>query len=112
MEEVNITELETRYYTDLFSCCDIEKTGKVPILKATEMFRSADIPNDVLRHVKYPTVSGGRLRSPCSPNGWPGMVSSSTIREHNDELDKASSRFRSGPVHRFRCRIRVKVNVL
>lgn len=51
MEEVNITEVEARYFMDLFMCCDIEKTGKVPILKATEMFRSADIPNDVLKHV-------------------------------------------------------------
>lgn len=51
MEEVNITELESRYYMDLFLCCDIENSGKVPILKATEMFRSADISNDILRHV-------------------------------------------------------------
>lgn len=51
MEEVNITELESRYYMDLFLCCDIEKTGKVPILKATEMFRSAEVSNDILKHV-------------------------------------------------------------
>lgn len=51
MEEVNITELEARYFSDLFSCCDIEKTGKVPVLKATEMFRSSDTPDDVLKNV-------------------------------------------------------------
>lgn len=51
MEEVNITEHEARFYLDLFSRCDIEKTGKVPILKATEMFRSTDIDDDVLKHV-------------------------------------------------------------
>lgn len=51
MEEVNITEVEARYFMDLFLCCDIEKTGKVPILKATEMFRSANISNDVVKHV-------------------------------------------------------------
>lgn len=51
MEEVSITELESRYFSDLFSCCDIEKTGKVHPLKATEMFRSSNIPDDVLENV-------------------------------------------------------------
>lgn len=53
MEEVNITELEARYFLDLFSCCDIEKTGKVPVLKATEMFRSSNIPDDILKNVCF-----------------------------------------------------------
>lgn len=51
MEEVTITDTESRYFGDLFLCCDVEKTGKVPILKATEMFRSANMSNDVLRQV-------------------------------------------------------------
>lgn len=54
MEEVNITELEARFYLDLFSRCDIEKTGKVPVLKATEMFRSSEVDDDVLKHVSLP----------------------------------------------------------
>lgn len=54
MEEVNITELESRYYSDLFACCDIEKTGKVPVLKATEMFRSSNISDDnILKNVCF-----------------------------------------------------------
>lgn len=52
MEEVNITELESRYFSDLFACCDIEKTGKVPVLKATEMFRSSNISDDILKNVR------------------------------------------------------------
>lgn len=51
MEEVNITEHEARFYLDLFSRCDIEKSGKVPVLKATEMFRSSEIDDDILKHV-------------------------------------------------------------
>lgn len=51
MEEVNITEPESRYFSDLFACCDTEKTGKISPLKATEMFRSSDIPDDVLENV-------------------------------------------------------------
>lgn len=53
MEEVNITELESRYFSDLFACCDIEKTGKVPVLKATEMFRSSNISDDILKNVCF-----------------------------------------------------------
>lgn len=53
MEEVNITELESRYFSDLFACCDIEKTGKVPVLKATEMFRSSNISDDILKNVRF-----------------------------------------------------------
>lgn len=51
MEEVSISETESRYFGDLFVCCDSEKTGKVPVLKATEMFRSANLSNDVIRQV-------------------------------------------------------------
>lgn len=51
MEEVNISETESRYFGDLFVCCDVEKSGKVPILKATEMFRSANLSNDDIRQI-------------------------------------------------------------
>lgn len=51
MEEVSLTETETRYYGDLFLCCDEEKTGKIPMLKASELFRSADLSNDRILEV-------------------------------------------------------------
>lgn len=51
MEDLNLTETEMRYFGDLFLCCDEESNGKIPILKATELFRSSNIPNDVLRQV-------------------------------------------------------------
>lgn len=52
MEEVNISETESRYYSDLFNVCDVEKgKSKVPNLKATEMFRSANLENDILKQV-------------------------------------------------------------
>lgn len=53
MEEVSISETESRYFGDLFVCCDAEKLGKVAILKATEMFRSANLSNDVIRQVHF-----------------------------------------------------------
>ncbi|XP_034474039.1 ralBP1-associated Eps domain-containing protein 2 isoform X2 [Drosophila innubila] len=48
MEEVTLTEAETRFYSELFQCCDVENTGKVPMLKATELYRSADIANETV----------------------------------------------------------------
>lgn len=51
MEDLNLTETEMRYFGDLFLCCDEESNGKIPILKATELFRSSNIPNDILKQV-------------------------------------------------------------
>lgn len=51
MEEVTLSETESRYFGDLFLCCDVEKTGKIPMLKAMELYRSANLSNDVLREV-------------------------------------------------------------
>ncbi|CAK1555875.1 unnamed protein product [Leptosia nina] len=57
MEELNLTETEMRYFGDLFLCCDEESNGKIPILKATELFRSSNIANDVLRQIMDLSVS-------------------------------------------------------
>ncbi|GBP28379.1 RalBP1-associated Eps domain-containing protein 2 [Eumeta japonica] len=51
MEDLNLTETEMRYFGDLFLCCDEESNGKIPILKATELFRSSNITNDVLKQI-------------------------------------------------------------
>ncbi|XP_026495610.1 ralBP1-associated Eps domain-containing protein 1 [Vanessa tameamea] len=51
MEDLNLTETEMRYFSDLFLCCDEESNGKIPILKATELFRSSNVPNDILRQI-------------------------------------------------------------
>lgn len=51
MEEVTLTEPETRFYSELFQCCDVESSSKVPMLKATELFRSADIANETVIEV-------------------------------------------------------------
>lgn len=51
MEEVSLTETETRYYGDLFLCCDEEKTGKIPMLKASELYRSANLSNEKIFEV-------------------------------------------------------------
>ncbi|XP_053610717.1 ralBP1-associated Eps domain-containing protein 1 [Plodia interpunctella] len=51
MEDLNLTETEMRYFGDLFLCCDEESNGKIPILKATELFRSSNVSNDVLKQI-------------------------------------------------------------
>ncbi|XP_063537307.1 ralBP1-associated Eps domain-containing protein 1 [Cydia strobilella] len=51
MEDLNLTETEMRYFGDLFLCCDEESNGKIPILKATELFRSSNVPNDILKQI-------------------------------------------------------------
>jgi hypothetical protein len=51
MEEIQLTETEQRYFGDLFVCCDSDNTGKIPIYKASELFRSANLPLDVLKQV-------------------------------------------------------------
>jgi len=51
MEEIQLSETEQRYFGDLFVCCDSDNTGKIPIYKASELFRSANLPLDVLKQV-------------------------------------------------------------
>lgn len=51
MDELQITETEQRYFSDLFVCCDNDNTGLAPVNKAVELFRSGNIPNDVLTQV-------------------------------------------------------------
>lgn len=52
MDELRLSETELRYFGDLFLCCDVEKTGKIVTLKATELFRSANLSNDIVNKVR------------------------------------------------------------
>lgn len=61
--DVSLTEPETRFYSELFQCCDVEKTGKVPMLKATELFRSADIANEAVIEVGPICATAAAARS-------------------------------------------------
>ncbi|XP_004526690.1 ralBP1-associated Eps domain-containing protein 1 isoform X3 [Ceratitis capitata] len=44
--EVHLNETESRFFAGLFIYCDVEKVGKIPILKAMELYRSANVQND------------------------------------------------------------------
>lgn len=60
MEEIQLSETEQRYFGDLFVCCDSDNTGKIPIYKASELFRSANLPLDVLKQITE-LCGGGRV---------------------------------------------------
>lgn len=58
--DLSLTESESRYYNDLFTLCDVEKTGKIQTLKALELFRSSegggaglDVSEEVLAQVSH-----------------------------------------------------------
>lgn len=53
--DLNLNESESRYYNDLFTLCDVEKSGKIQYLKATELIRSSGLDNPTVDQVKAET---------------------------------------------------------
>ena len=51
MEGLKLGELELAYYTELFQTCDVEGSGKISILKATELFIASGLPQEALKQV-------------------------------------------------------------
>lgn len=49
MDDLELDTAQERYFHDLFLCCESE--GKVPALRATELFRSADLSNQIITQV-------------------------------------------------------------
>lgn len=63
MEGLTLSDAEQKYYSDLFSYCDIESTKKVVVNgRVLELFRAAQLPNDVVLQVTSRPGVGGRLR--------------------------------------------------
>lgn len=49
---MTLSDAEQKYYSDLFSYCDIESTKKVVVNgRVLELFRAAQLPNDVVLQV-------------------------------------------------------------
>lgn len=55
-----LSEAELRYYNDLFKICsesaekcssNYDSSGKIPALKATSLFRSANLSNEIINKV-------------------------------------------------------------
>lgn len=74
MEGLTLSDAEQKYYSDLFSYCDIESTKKVAANgRVLELFRAAQLPNDVVLQVTpppSPLVASGAL--PAADRSLPG----------------------------------------
>ncbi|KAL2792726.1 ralBP1-associated Eps domain-containing protein 1 isoform d [Daubentonia madagascariensis] len=52
MEGLTLSDAEQKYYSDLFSYCDIESSKKVVVNgRVLELFRAAQLPNDVVLQI-------------------------------------------------------------
>lgn len=51
MESLKLNEQEQRVYAELFGSCDVENTGKVTGVRASELFLSSGLPQDILQQV-------------------------------------------------------------
>ncbi|KAL8581773.1 hypothetical protein ACOMHN_043191 [Nucella lapillus] len=51
MEGLKLGEIEQAYYAELFQTCDVEGTGKITGLKASELFLASSLPQDVLKQI-------------------------------------------------------------
>ncbi|XP_063702281.1 ralBP1-associated Eps domain-containing protein 1 [Culicoides brevitarsis] len=49
MDDLELDTAQERYFHDLFLCCESE--GKVPALRATELFRSANLSNQIITQI-------------------------------------------------------------
>ena len=52
MESLRLSDQEQRVYADVFAACDVENSGKVSGLKASELFLKTGLTQDVLHQVK------------------------------------------------------------
>lgn len=70
MEGLTLSDAEQKYYSDLFSYCDIESTKKVVVNgRVLELFRAAQLPNDVVLQVPPPCSSPPPLGSVARASG-------------------------------------------
>lgn len=67
MDDLELDTAQERYFHDLFLCCESE--GKVPALRATELFRSANLSNQIITQVSLEYRLSGSLLSLVGLNG-------------------------------------------
>lgn len=53
MEGLKLGDLEQAYYAELFQTCDVEGTGKITGMKASELFLASSLHQDALKQVSY-----------------------------------------------------------
>lgn len=81
MEGLTLSDAEQKYYSDLFSYCDIESTKKVVVNgRVLELFRAAQLPNDVVLQVP-PRPRPRGPRAAAAGVGSPGDGQRPQVRE-------------------------------
>lgn len=57
MESLTLSDVEQKYYSDLFVYCDTDNTKKVASNgRVLDLFRAAQLPSEVVLQVKLTTV--------------------------------------------------------
>ncbi|XP_018576410.1 ralBP1-associated Eps domain-containing protein 1 [Anoplophora glabripennis] len=51
MDELYLSETLQRYFSDVFLCCDEEKSGKATLSKTVELIKSGNVPEDVITQI-------------------------------------------------------------
>lgn len=51
MDELYLSDTLQRYFSDVFLCCDEEKSGKATLVKTVELIKSGNVPEDVISQV-------------------------------------------------------------
>ncbi|KAK7480159.1 hypothetical protein BaRGS_00028544, partial [Batillaria attramentaria] len=51
MEGLKLGDLEQQYYAELFQTCDVEGTGKITGMKASELFLASGLNQDALKQI-------------------------------------------------------------
>lgn len=51
MDELQLSETLQRYFSDVFLCCDEEKSGKTSVNKTVELIKSGNVPEDIITQV-------------------------------------------------------------
>lgn len=51
MDELYLSDTLQRYFSDVFLCCDEEKSGKATLGKTVELIKSGNVPDDVISQV-------------------------------------------------------------
>ncbi|EFA07928.1 ralBP1-associated Eps domain-containing protein 1 [Tribolium castaneum] len=51
MEELQLSETLQRYFSDVFLCCDEEKSGSASLTKTVELIKSGNVPEDIISQI-------------------------------------------------------------
>lgn len=51
MDDLYLSDTLQRYFSDVFLCCDEDKSGKASVTKTIELLKSGGVPEDVILQV-------------------------------------------------------------